>query len=196
MDGRLLLSGIVALALMVHLVRFGVTAVFLMVTGVFCVLLYESNRARVSERGSARAVARAKELLPRLVREDLRLRYVFVDERVPQELTGMRHVRRFVKSSFDDYVRIVERFMKLYYNVLVGRFHAPSHLDIMKDLHLELEELFEHLLMSTPRYSSRIFRYGSRSLHDLLREHHGRLVRLMHSKIRRVANQTKKSVAI
>ena len=196
MDGRLLLSGIVALALMVHLVRFGLTAVFLIVTGVFCVLLYESNRARVSERGSARAAERANELLRRLVREDLRLRYVFVDERVPRELTGMRHVRRFVKSSFEEYVRIVERFMKVYYNVLAGRFHRPSHLDIMKDLHLELEDLFEQFLISTPRYSSRIFRSGSRSLHEVLRAHHGRLVRIIHSKIRRVANQTKKRAAI
>jgi len=196
MDGRLLLSGLVAAALMVHLVRFGFTTVFFVITVAFGVLLYETNRRYVSRKSTVETFRDAKTELRRLVRADTRLKYIFVDERLPKELVGMRHVRRFVKSSFDRYAELLERFTKIYYNVLAGRFDPRTNLGILEDLYEEMEEVFEHLLLSTPRYSSKIYRYGSRSLHDVLRAHHLEISLIVQAKIKRVVNQTKKRASI
>lgn len=196
MDGRLLLSGLVAAALMVHLVRFGFTTVFFVITVAFGVLLYETNRRLVSRKSVAETFRDAKAELRKLVRAETRLKYIFVDERLPKELIGMRHVRRFVKSSFDRYAELLEKFAKVYYNVLAGRFDPHTNLGILEDLLEDTEEVFDHLLLSTPRYSSKIYRYGSRSLHDVLRAHHGEISRILQAKMKRVVNQTKKRASI
>ena len=82
--------------------------------------------------------------------------------------------------------------MKINYNVLVGRFDLSTNVGLMEGLYEEVQEIFEHFLISTPRYSNKIFRYGTRSLHDVMRAHHEELMRIMRAKLKRVVNQTKK----
>lgn len=158
-----------------------------------CLLLYETNR-QLSTKGKGESSLRdTKTVLRDMVDSKVRLRYIFVDERVPVQMVGMRHTRRFVKSEFDRYADRVEKFMKLNYNVLAGRFDPSSNIDLMQGLYEEIDEIFEYFLISTPRYSNKIFRYGTRSLHDVIRTHHEELMRIMRSKIKRVVNEPKKS---
>lgn len=192
MDGEFILSGLLLLAMLVHLVRFGFTSVLLGTGCVVCLLIYEANRQRATKWKGVQALSDAKAGLRDLVDSQVRLRYLFVDERVPVEMMGMRHVRRFAKSEFDRYADRMEKFMKINYNVLAGRFDLSSNMGLMEGLYEEVQEIFEHFLISTPRYSNKIFRYGTRSLHDVMRAHHEELARIMRAKLKRVVNQTKK----
>lgn len=194
MDGRILLSGVILIAMMVHLVRFGFTSVFLGTLLTTVLLLYEANIRGLAEGEGRRSMEDAKAVLRKLVDSKVRLRYIFVDERVPIELVGMRHVRRFAKSVFNRYADLLEKFMKINYNVLAGRFDPSSNLSLMQGLYEDFEEVFEEFLVSTPRYSNKIFRYGARSLHDVLRAHHEALAQMMRAKIKRVVNEAKKRV--
>ena len=186
------MSGLVLVAMVVHLVRFGSTSVFVGTTCIACLLLYEAHQQRATKGNGERSLRDAKTALRDIVDSKVRLRYLFVDERVPIQIVGMRHVRRFAKAGFDRYADRVEKFMKINYNVLAGRFDHSSNLDLMQGLYEEIEEIFEHFLISTPRYSNKIFRYGTRSLHDVMRRHHEELMRIMRSKIKRVVNEPKK----
>jgi hypothetical protein len=179
------------LAVMFHLGRFGSTNVSTIAIGLLFLASYELYRQNNNRSLKQATQAINLQKLHADLGESADLKYLNIDKRILPHLTAIRFIRRFNRSLYTQYVHTVQACLKKYYKILAGNHHMLTGLDLLYDLHLEYERIHNEVFLSIPRYSSRLYRYGNRSLHDVFREHSEEIGRLLRSKIKRIVNKTK-----
>lgn len=196
-DASLVIIASVAVGALLHLYRYGVTYVLVMT---LVALAYLILQARARARGTAwpaRANAEPFEAEPpRVAPPSTPDRYTRVDERVKPLLTGLRFVRRFGKGYFQEIADITERFMRIYYNVLVGRFDARTNLDLLRDMYDRMRELRDQVPLTVPSFSNRMYRFGDDNLQTVAYAHFRPLLRIMRGKIKRVVEKVRKKTEL
>lgn len=194
-DASLVLILAVVVAIGVHLLRYGVTFVLLVAVAATAYLVIQARARR-----PLRAPSAARDAPPTTgaapPTTTVGGRYTRVDERVPPLIADVRFTRRFENGWHDELVALTERFMRIYYNVLVGRFEASTNLDLLRDIYEETRALYERIPLVIPPFSSKIYRFGSKNLHHVVQTHLRALLRIMRGKIKRVVDRVRKKTAL
>ena len=198
-DASQILIVAVVLAMGVHVYRYGVTPLFVISTGLACYMVLQARA--FGSRGGPRGRGRGDDRRRPATGDGRRKgqdegRYTQVDERVGPLIRGMRFTRRFEIGFHEEIRAITERFMRIYYNVLVNRFDARTNLDILRDLYEEMRALYERVPLVVPQFSNKFYEHGSRSLHDVVYAHLRPLLRIMRGKIKRVVERVRKKTEL
>lgn len=195
-DASLILIVAIVSAMGVHLYRYGVTPVFALSAGIVCYMVLQARASAPSSAAPSRPRSSAEGPEGRARPAPDEGRYTRVDERVGPLIQGLRFTRRFEVGFHEEIRAITERFMRIYYNVLVNRFDARTNLDILRDLYEEMGALHERVPLVIPQFSNKFYRYGSESLHDVAYAHLRPLLRIMRGKIKRVVGRVRKKTAL
>lgn len=91
-------------------------------------------------------------------------RYLFVKPVFLQPLYELRFIRQYGNESFIQIFVILERFLKIFYNILSKRYDVKYNIDHLKDLHGDMKVVKNNIMISIPKYSSNIHRFGDTSL--------------------------------
>jgi hypothetical protein len=174
----------------VHGYRRGVVnTVFFLGAGVSLIMVYELWRR---SRANVRTVRRDQTIRDRLIRHVGELHYVIRNHRLTNALSEIRFVRRFSKTAYRHYAHAIEECLRLYRDAIRG--HGVDFA-LVKGAYEDTHEIAEEILMQVPEYSRRLYRFGDRSLHDVLRVECGVIETILRGLVKRIAVMTEKKTS-
>lgn len=110
-------------------------------------------------------------------------KYIFIKPVFFDKIYELRFIRKYSKESILQIIVILEKFLKIFYNILSERYPIEGNIDYMKDLHQEMKNVKLVLHKHIPTYSKRIHRFGKRSLRNVVDENFEEILKLMKDKI-------------
>lgn len=112
-----------------------------------------------------------------------KFKYIFIKPILFNKIYELRFLRKYSKESILQIIVILEKFLKIFYNILSNRYAIEGNIDYMKDLHNEMKKLQIVIHKHIPTYSKRIHRFGKTSLRTVVDENFKEILKLMKDKI-------------
>ena len=110
-------------------------------------------------------------------------KYIYIKPIFFDKIHELRFIRKYSAESILQIVVILEKFLKIFYNILSERYPIEGNIDYMKDLHYEMKNLRLVIHKHIPSYSKRIHRFGKKSLRNVVDENFEEILKLMKDKI-------------
>lgn len=110
-------------------------------------------------------------------------KYIYIKPIFFDKINELRFIRKYSAESILQIVVILEKFLKIFYNILSERYPIEGNIDYMKDLHYEMKNLRLVIHKHIPSYSKRIHRFGKKSLRNVVDENFEEILKLMKDKI-------------
>ena len=110
-------------------------------------------------------------------------KYLFIKPIFFENIYELRFIRKYSEVSILQIIVILEKFLKIFYNILSKRYTIEGNLDHMKDLHNEIKKLKIVIHKHIPTHSKRIYRFGKKSLRNVVDENFEDILKLMKYKI-------------
>lgn len=110
-------------------------------------------------------------------------KYFFIKPIFFDNIYKLRFIRKYSEVSILQMIVILEKFLKIFYNILSKRYSIEGNIDHMKDLHTEMKKLQKVIHKHIPTYSKRIYRFGKKSLRNVVDENFQDILELMKVKI-------------
>jgi len=85
-----------------------------------------------------------------------RYKYIFIKPDLLPILYRLRFVRNFTEESYMIMFVILERFYKVYYNIIIERYDIENNIGRLKTFYENMKELKDHMLFSVPKKSKNI----------------------------------------
>ena len=85
-----------------------------------------------------------------------RYKYLFIKPDLLPILYRLRFVRNFTEESYMIMFVILERFYKVYYNIIIERYDIENNIGRLKAFYENMKELKDHMLFSVPKKSKNI----------------------------------------
>ena len=89
-----------------------------------------------------------------------RYKYLFIKPDLLPMLYRLRFVRTFTEESYMIMFVILERFYKVYYNIIIERYDIENNIGRLKAFYENMKELKDHMLFSVPKKSKNIRGFG------------------------------------
>lgn len=110
-------------------------------------------------------------------------KYIYIKPIFFDKIYELRFIRKYSKESILQIIVILEKFLKIFYNILSERYPIEGNIDYMKDLHYEMKNLRLVIHKHIPTYSKRIHRFGKKSLRNVVDKNFEEILKLMKDKI-------------
>lgn len=111
-----------------------------------------------------------------------RYRYIFIKPDLLPVLHRLSFVRRFNEESYMTMFIILERFYKVYYNIIIERYDLHQNKDRLKELYENMKEIKQYMIFSVPKRSKNIRGFES-SLDIIISENIDKILANMKTKI-------------
>jgi hypothetical protein len=82
------------------------------------------------------------------------IKYIFLNPRVKSIMEQLYFMRHYQEDLLANIIIYVETFFRLHYNVIIGKYDACRYIPIIKDIQIEILELFGHITFNVPKHSS------------------------------------------
>jgi hypothetical protein len=113
-----------------------------------------------------------------------KFKYIYIKPEILKNLLNLKFIQKFDHTIYIKIFVLIEKFLRIFYNTIVKRYEANINLEKMKELHQELKNYKEEIKLNIPEYSSRIKRFGKRSLHSVIDSDMNVLINFLGKKIR------------
>jgi hypothetical protein len=110
-------------------------------------------------------------------------KYIYIKPLFFNKIHELRFIRKYSAESILQIIVILEKFLKIFYNILSERYPIEGNIDYMKDLYNEMKILQIVIHKHIPTYSKRIHRFGKKSLRNVVDENFKEILKLMKVKI-------------
>lgn len=122
-----------------------------------------------------------------------KFRYIYLDKQIIEYLYIIRFIRKFNQDIYIKKIIMIEKMLKIYFNIISGRYEIYTNLDIMKDIYENIKELVNETLISIPRISRRIHRFD-RDLHSVYEEKMGKILENLKKRIILISESAEKFI--
>ena len=112
-----------------------------------------------------------------------KFKYIFIKPTFLQPIHELRFIKQYSNEIIPQMIVILERFLKIFYNILSERYSKKYNLDHMKDLHREMQKIQSVAKMNVPRYSTNIHRFGNVPLYEVIDKNFSTIAQNMKKKI-------------
>jgi hypothetical protein len=82
------------------------------------------------------------------------LRYIKTSKEMQQSLYNMRFLLIYDKEDFIDLIVLIEYFLKIHFNVMIGKYDVKTYYAILKDLRKEILNAMHSSFFDIPQYST------------------------------------------
>lgn len=110
-------------------------------------------------------------------------KYLFIKPIFFDKIYELRFIRKYSEVTILQIIVILEKFLKIFYNILSKRYSIEGNIDHMKDLHNEMKKLQKVVHKHIPTHSKRIYRFGKKSLRNVVDENFQDILDMMKVKI-------------
>jgi Ca2+/Na+ antiporter len=130
------------------------------------------------------------EMSNRDVKIPKRYKYIFIKPDLLPILYKLRFIRHFTEESYMIIYIILERFYKVYYNIIIERYEISEHIERLKTFYENMKEVKEHIIFTVPKRSKNIRGFNS-TLDVVITENIDKILSNMKSKLNLVLTLNK-----
>lgn len=82
------------------------------------------------------------------------IRYLLRDNRIRSAMEDLYQLKHFDQDTLFDMVLMLEHFMKIHFNIVIGAYDSVMYMQVMKDTTSAIMEYFDILIYNTPKAST------------------------------------------